>query len=142
MTVLDVVVVAVVALVALLAFSYALRRRAITRVVGFVPCMLREGEGEWARGICRFDVATLAFHSRRALRLRPSRVVRREQIVALTREDAPASAEIPFGDEVVRVVLTLAGGGTVEMLMSRRAGNALGAWAEAAPPSYLKDFYS
>ncbi|WP_114855327.1 DUF2550 family protein [Brachybacterium sp. YJGR34] len=112
-----------------------LRQLAIARRRGAFECTLERrglvGGAGWQTGLMRFGTDRLRWFRPFSLRLRPEVVIRRADILDVSRRRLPSRVE--GGADSYLLEFTLREGRTVRAIVDIVSGAALNSWLEAAP---------
>lgn len=111
------------------------RQVVLSRQGGVFECSLqRRGlvtRSSWQHGLMRFGTDRLRWHRALSLRMRPEVVIRRLDLLDVTRRRLPSPVE---GDEDSYLVeFRMRGGRTIVAIVDLVSGAALNSWIEAAP---------
>ncbi len=122
-------------LVALSALLLVLRKLTVSRRRGGFECSLQRrglvGQASWQHGLMRFGTDRLRWFRAFSLRVRPEVVIRRADILDVSRRRLPAQVE---GDEDSYLLeFSLREGRQVRAIVDLVSGAALNSWLEAAP---------
>ena len=123
--------------VALLIGSVVARRRWLSRGMGTFDCSLRTVDGSlgkgWQLGVARYEADRIEWFRVFSVRVRPSRVLRRCDVVVQDRRypHGPEAFSVMAGSVVLRCRDR---GRFVELAMSEQAGTGFASWLESAPP--------
>ncbi|WP_422114895.1 DUF2550 family protein [Brachybacterium sp. UNK5269] len=122
-------------LVAVAALLLVLRQLTVSRRRGGFECSLQRrglvGQASWQHGLMRFGTDRLRWFRAFSLRLRPEVVIRRSDILDVSRRRLAAQVE---GDEDSYLLeFSLREGREVRAIVDLVSGAALNSWLEAAP---------
>lgn len=111
------------------------RQFALSRQRGAFECSLqRRGlvtRSSWQHGLMRFGTDRLRWHRAFSLRVRPEVVIRRLEMLDVSRRRLPS--RIAGEEDSYLVEFTLRGGRTIVAIVDLASGAALNSWIEAAP---------
>ncbi|MFC7376714.1 MULTISPECIES: DUF2550 domain-containing protein [unclassified Brachybacterium] len=121
--------------VVVLAVGLVCRQLALSRQRGAFECSLQRrglvgGEG-WQHGMMRFGTDRLRWFRAFSLRLRPEVVIRRADVLDVSRRRLPA--QIEGGHDTYLVEFTMRGDREIRAIVDLTSGAALNSWLEAAP---------
>ncbi|MGO1284973.1 MAG: DUF2550 family protein [Brachybacterium sp.] len=112
-----------------------LRPLAVSRRRGAFECTLQRrglvGGTSWQHGLMRFGNDRLRWFRAFSLRVRPEVVIRRVDIVDVSRRRLPAQVE--GGEDSYLLEFSLRGGREISAIVDLVSGAALNSWLEAAP---------
>ena len=115
--------------------ALVLRQLLVQRSRGAFECSLQRrgivGGERWQRGMMRFGTDRLRWFRAISLRLGPAVVLRRGEILEVSRRRLPARLE--GGQESYLLEFTLRGGREIHAVVDLVPGAALNSWLEAAP---------
>jgi hypothetical protein len=117
------------------ALVLVLRQLLVSRSRGAFECSLQRrgivGGERWQHGMMRFGTDRLRWFRAFSLRLGPEVVIRRGEILDVSRRRLPARLE--GGPESYLLEFTLRGGREIHAVVDLVPGAALNSWLEAAP---------
>lgn len=124
-----------VVVVLLLVLVLVLRQALVARSRGAFECSLQRrgfvGGERWQHGMMRFGTDRLRWFRAFSLRPGPEVVIRRREILEVTRSRLPSRVE--GGQESYLLEFTLRGRGAIHAIVDLVPGAALNSWLEAAP---------
>lgn len=122
-------------LIVVLALAVVLRQLLVSRQSGAFECSVHRrslvGSLSWQHGLMRFGTDRLRWFRAFSLRLRPELVIRRSEILDVSRRRLQSRVE--DDEDSFLVTFQMRGGGTLETVVDLQSGAALNAWLEAAP---------
>lgn len=122
-------------LVVVVALLVVLRHGLVSRRRGAFECTLRRrglvGGSSWQHGLMRFGNDRLRWFRAFSLRVRPEVVIRRTDILDVSRRRLPS--RVDGGDDSYLLEFDLRGGREVSAIVDLVSGAALNSWLEAAP---------
>ncbi|MGO1227303.1 MAG: DUF2550 family protein [Brachybacterium sp.] len=122
-------------LVVVAALLVVLRQVLVSRRRGAFECTLRRrglvGGTSWQHGLMRFGNDRLRWFRAFSLRVRPEVVIRRIDILDVSRRRLPSPIE--GGEDSYLLEFDLRGGREVSAIVDLVSGAALNSWLEAAP---------
>lgn len=117
------------------ALLLVLRPLVVSRRRGAFECTLQRrglvGGTSWQHGLMRFGNDRLRWFRAFSLRVRPEVVIRRVDLVDVSRRRLPAQVE--GGEDSYLLEFSLRGGRQISAIVDLVSGAALNSWLEAAP---------
>ena len=117
-----------------------LRQVLVARIPGAFECSLQRrgllGGESWQHGMMRFGTDRLRWFRAFSLRPGPEVVIRRGEILEVTRRRLPSRVE--GGQESYLLEFTLRGRGEIHAIVDLVPGAALNSWLEAAPTGTVR----
>lgn len=127
-------------LVAVSALLLVLRRLTVSRRRGGFECALQRrglvGQASWQHGMMRFGTDRLRWFRAFSLRLQPEVVIRRADILDVSRRRV--SAQVEGEEDSYLFEFSLREGRQVRAIVDLVSGAALNSWLEAAPTGMFR----
>jgi hypothetical protein len=111
------------------------RQRYMLRTGGAVPLAIRLHGSRWGYGIARYDGGELRWYRAMGIGTRPSKIIRRAELVILTRR-APEAAEASALPPTAVVLECTAAGQSCTLAFSESAYTGFVSWLESSAPRF------